>query len=278
MIQSYLKNTIFIALILFSFQEKIEFTVENLAQESFKCSKNTTYEFDIEGKFNGSPSSLTDSFELDLETSDKRKIKSTCTPYKILLTSQITCRIDTCLYPFDKMDIILPTKAPETSKFIFKDWEQIIGKQSGVSNKISNVDCSPKESSNTFIPSSVTVEDCLFTTSSFKIKGDWENKNKKVSIVGMNMILENENNSVAKCYYYDNRNPPEFECNFDYGKVKFKEQFFKGTLETYKIGAFDSGKSAKKCSDDFEDDIDRILKGSFYFLNNILIIFCFLLF
>ena len=39
------------------------------------------------------------------------------------------------------MDIILPTKAPETSKFIFIDREQVIGKQSGVSNKISNVDC-----------------------------------------------------------------------------------------------------------------------------------------
>ena len=271
MIQSYLKNTIFIALILFSFQQKIEFTVENLDQYSFKCSKNTTFEFDIKGEFNGSPSSLSDSFELDLETSDKRKIKSSCTPYNFL-TSKITCKIDTCLYPFDKMDIILPIKAPQTSKFIFKNWEQVIGKQSGVSNKISNVDCSPKESSNTFIPSSVTVEDCLLISSSFKIKGDWENKNKKVSISGMNMLLDNENNSVAKCYYYDNRNPPEFDCSFDYGKVKFKEQFFKGSLDTYKIKAFDSGKSAEKCSDDV-DDIDILLKGSFYFLNKILIIF-----
>ena len=265
-------------MILFSFQQKIEFTVEDLPQYSFECSQNTTYKFDIKGTFSGSVSSLTDNFELDLETSDKRKIKSSCTPYNALLTSKITCKIDTCLYPFDKVDIILPTKGPQTNKFIFKDWEKVIGKQSGVSNKISKVDCSPKESSNTFIPSSVKVEDCLFIQSSFEIKGEWENKNKKVSINGMNMLLDNENNSVAKCYYYDNNNSPYFKCDFDYGKVKFKEQFFKGSIDTYKIKAFDSGKSAKKCSDDFEDDIDRILKGSFYFLNKILIIFGLLLF
>ena len=280
MIQLILKITIFIALISFSLQQssqKIDFTVEELNIKN-ECSKNTQYEFEILGTFNGSPSSLSDTIQLDLSTSDGRKIKTSCTPLNIFGISQFDCKIDTCLYPLDKVNVILPTTAPQTNKFTFKDWEKVIGQQSGVSNIISNVECSPKESANTFIPTSITVEDCLLFTSSFTIKGDWENKDKKVSISGIDILLDNENKDVAHCYYYDNKTPREFSCTFDYGKVKFKEQFFKGSIETYKIKAFDSGKSAKQCSEDFEDDIDKILNDSFYLLNKLVIIFALLLF
>lgn len=280
MLRSYLQYTIFLVLISFSFLQsnsKVEFTIEKLDDTSFKC-KDYTYEFEMKGTFNGSPSAF-NQFEINLETSDGRKIKPTCTPINILGVTKISCKIDNCLYPLNKENIIFPTTAPQTDTIIFKDWEKVIGKQPGVSNRISNVECFTTKSSNKFIPSSITVEDCLLGISSFIIKGDWENKDKAITNVYVNIIkilLDNENKDVAECYYFGNENPIEFRCNFEgYGRIKFNEQFFKGNLDAYKINGFDSGKSIK-CGKD--DAIIRIDSGSFNFLNKILIILGFLLF
>lgn len=282
MISSYLKISIFIAFISISFQqlkEKVEFTVDSLDETSFKCSSGGySYEFDIKGTYNGSPS-IFDDFELGLETSDGRKIKSNCTPYKVLLLSKVTCRIDNCLYPLDKVDIVFPTTTPQIDRFTFLNWEKEIG-----GKKIPNVNCLTKDFDNIFKPSSIELGTCIFGENSFIIKGNWEKTEKSINNVyvnGINILLDNENKDVAKCYYYNNKTPLQFECSFKgYGKVKFKEQLFKGSLNAYKLEEFDSGKSAKKCSGDgIEEEIEKMINsGSFYYINKILILFALLLF
>ena len=282
MIQSYLKILIFLAFFSFSFQqskENVEFTVETLDETSFECSsRDYSYEFDFKGTFTGSPS-IFNNFDLSLETSDGRKIKSTCTPYKVLLLSKVACKIDNCLYPLDKEDIIFPTKIPQIDGFVFTNWEKVVG-----GKKIPNVDCLTKEFDNTFKTSSIELGTCFLGENSFTINGNWENTDKSITnayINGINILLDNENKDVAKCYYYYNETPLQFKCTFKgYGKVKFKEQLFKGSLKAYKLKDFDSGKSAKKCSGDgIEEEIKKMINsGSFYFLNKILILISLLLF
>jgi hypothetical protein len=287
MIQSYLQYIIFLTLLSFSFQqskEKVEFAVEQLDKTSFNC-KNYDYEFNIDGTFNGSPS-IFDDFQIGLETSDGKKIRSKCRPLNVLLSSKITCKIDNCLYPLDKVNIIFPTRAPQTDLVSFKNWENTIGKQPGTSNIISSVECLTKESSNKFIISSIKEDFCIQGSNYFTIKGDWENKDKEVrnsDISGFDLLLDNENKDEAHCLYFPNENPIQFQCHFEgYGKIKLKEQLFKGSLKAFTINAFDSGKSVKSCTDDDGDDDDdiiiRISSGSFNFLNKILILIGFLLF
>ena len=74
--------------------------------------------------------------------------------------------------------------------------------------------------------------------------------------------------------------PFHFQCQFKgSGEIKFKEQFLKGFAEIYKIKEFDSEQTAKKCSDDDnEEKIEKMLASSFYFLNKILIIIGLLLY
>lgn len=279
--QLYLKRTIFIALILISIQESnqaIEFTPEKIEVASNPCSKSKgEYDFNIIGTFSDSVSSF-DTITFDVETSDGRKLKSKCNPFKFL-SSKFMCKIEV-RYPLDKIDILLPTKAPIVEKYTFKDWEKVFGANPGVNNKIEDVTCLPEEK-NTFIPSSITVGDCFLGERSFTIKGEWEKKDKAElsNYSSANIVLDNKNGDILKCRY--KTQTMAFECDSEgEGEIKIREQYFNSLSEVYKIKEFNSGKTTKKCTDKDDDDyVEKILSAdSFYFINKILIIITLLLF
>ena len=272
MTQSYLKRTIFMAIMLISFnysKQTVTFTVESLETEESSCSiTQAKYEFKIKGKF----SSITyDTLTLDLETSNQKKIKAECTPLNLVVFSQFLCEIDIAKYPLDKVDIIFPTTAPNTKSFTFQDWDKVIGKQPGVSNKISKVDC--KLDTHTFIPSSISLEGCFLGETSFRIYGKWENESPLADYSLFELILDNDRKDNAQCSY--NANPVYFDCSFEgEGRLKINEQNFVSDTKSCLIKAIDSGKTVKKCKD---DGIMKI-SGSFNSLNIILIVISLLLF
>ena len=265
MIQSYLKKTFFVILILFSFQiskEETEFTAEGLRIYNVPCSKSKgEFQFSIEGTFDD-PMKAKDNFLLDLETSDGKKIKSTCYPFSYPLKN-FNCIIYIKQYPLNNVDIFIPTKPPKVTGYTFKNWEKTIGSRPGMTNRLYGITCLQQEE-NTFVPTSITVKDC-----SFIIYGDWEYENNTASLYSFSqveIVLDNDNKDIVMCSY--SNQPMSFQCDLEGdGRVKIKEK--------------DSGETVKGCSYDddlFVDGIKRDLSGSFYFLSNILILISILLF
>ena len=285
MIQSYLKRTFFIALILISIQNSnqiIESTVKEIISENYTCSTNLKYDFDIIiNSFNDSVT-LSDIISFHVQTSDGRKLDTSCNPYQFLY-SKFMCHINV-RYLLDKSDIFLPIQAPSVKKYSFKNWEQVIGANPGVSNKIGNVTCLPEEQ-NTFIPSSVTIENCYYNYRSFTINGEWEKKDKVdlSNRLSGKILLDNKNGDIASCRYQASYNG--FECSFSgEGVINMKEQYFTTLYGVYKMKEFNSGKYSNQCDDDDDDndvDFDIPISTSaenLHFLNKILIFMIFLLF
>ena len=282
MIQSNLKRTLFIVLILISIQnsnQNTECTVEKMEYDSDLCSEwKAECVFDIIiSSFSDKISSF-DTITFDVHTTDGRKLQTTCSPYNILSTSKFICHIDV-RYPLDNTGILLPTTAPKVEKYAFKNWEKTIGANPGTSNKISDVTCLPEEL-NTFIPSSVEIGDCAISIRYITIKGEWENKNKALTNMSPCKIeLNNKNLDIMSCSY--RTDIIGFECRFEgEGNINMKEQYFTAVNRVYKLKEFNSGKSSKKCADDYDDDyFDNLLSADYlHFLNKILIFMGLLLF
>ena len=143
-----------------------------------------------------------------------------------------------------------------------------------MTNKLLGITCLNKEE-NTFVPSSITVEDCTFI-----INGYWEYENS-ISLYSFSTVeieVDNEKKDFAICKF--NNQPMRFECDFEGdGPIKIKEQYLTNSNRVYKIKEKDSGKTVKCSTDDyFDDEIKSVLSGSFYDLNNILILISILLF
>ena len=125
MILSNLKRFLSIVLVLILLQnskESVEFTVDKLEKISVLACRTSlaTYSFSIKGTFSDS-TSLTDSFTLNMETSTGNKIDGKCTPIQSLGVYSFSCSIDVAKYPLDNVDILLPTTAPQTTKYTFKN-------------------------------------------------------------------------------------------------------------------------------------------------------------
>lgn len=281
MFQSYIQRALFLALLFISIQnssEAVEFTVESLNKGS--CEKaNGKYPFTIHGTFDGKTSYFS-SFMLDLETTNGEKIQAECSPIAVLLVYEFSCKIDISRYPLNNVNIIFPTSAPNNDQYTFKNWESIIGSDPGVSNVIESVNCSP-EAKNTFVPNSITYDDCIIDFRKIYIKGNWEDSEGKhpIDYTSGDIVLDNSNKDVVDCSYKNS----VFECKFEgEGRLKINEQYVTIFREVYKIKGYDSGKSVKKCSEDDDDfDWDAYLDdnlSSNYLLNKFLIIVCLLLF
>ena len=168
-----MQRIILLAIFLVSIQNsnQIDFTVTGLKAEG--C-KNPEYSFSIEG--NCEDCTITDGFNLNLETSKKQTVKAECYPMQILMIHKLLCTIDGSVYPLDNVNIILPTSAPKVDKYTFKNWETTIGANPGTSNVLKDAVCIPKVA-NTFTPSSITDDDCdALGYSTFTINGEWEDK------------------------------------------------------------------------------------------------------
>ena len=283
MLYSYWKRIIFIALILISFQNSIQsvvFTVDTVGKKNFHFSKGKgTYEFYIDGKLNDKNNTLNHNFTMDLGTSDGKKIKANCSPYNALGGNKFLCEIDKDQYPQNNVDILLPIKAPKVEKYTFKNWEQTIGANPGISNKISS-ETSKDNFVNTFITSSISVSGCVDEEVFFTVKGQWEKKDGFIfdEYFPFNIVLDNEDKDEAGCTY-DNEPSPNFNCIVDgMGSIKFKEQIIEGlsngTFRSFKVKGSDSGKYIENCS-----KINKILSsGTFNFLNKIIFLISLLLF
>ena len=257
--------------------ESVEFTVEKLDINPSPCSSSSgQYTFSIDGTFSGSTSYFTESFTLDLDTSSNNKIKAECRPIQTLGVYEFSYIIDISKYPLNNVDILLPTKAPQVSQYTFKNWEQVIGAQPGVSNKIAAVSCLP-EAEDTFTPSSIEIGDCTIDNKrKFNILGTWEiNKYSLYKYRYFDLVLDNSNKDTVNCRFPDDT---KCECEFEGEAVfKIKEQYVTINLHSYKIKEFNSGKTIDDCDDD--DFIESILSSdNLLFLNKYMILIGLLLF
>ena len=84
-----------------------------------------------------------------------------CTPFDKFLSSEacLTCDINICKYPLENVDLYLPLETPKQKGYIIKNWVNVIGKEPGVSKRISGVNWIPRIK-NTFIPSSIQGIGC----------------------------------------------------------------------------------------------------------------------
>ena len=296
MIQSYFKRTFFIALILFVFQkssQNIEFTIIEKGEISQNCIEDEgDFAFNIFGNYDRTKvnDNILPDFLLEVETSDEKKIKANCS---IKYNSYFLCKIDATQNTLNKVDILLPTKAPNIEEYTFKNWEEVIGAKPGVTNRLANVECIPEEE-DTFLPTSITIQECW--TKIFhliQISGSWINKTDDLPAI-IELILDNDNRDFIYC----NNNisePYGLKCYFKgEGYIKIKEQYYKHITfsikdskreyhsTVYKVKEIDSKKRVKKCHDDGlsndDEDIIKVLSGSAYFLNKILILISLLLF
>ena len=284
MILSNLKRFLSIVLVLILLQnskESVEFTVDKLEKMSVLACRTSlaTYSFSIKGTFSDS-TSLTDSFTLNMETSTGNKIDGKCTPIQSLGVYSFSCSIDVAKYPLDNVDILLPTTAPQTTQYTFKNWDTVIGAQPGVSNKIDSVSCSVT-AQDTFTPTSITLDDCTFDNKRrFNINGNWglANSVSKTNYGTTDIVLDNQNQDTAKCVYYSESN--QFKCEVVVGGLlNIKEQYVQILLNSYKISAFNSGETAKDCDDDDDEYINSISATNYLtLLNKYFLLICLLLF
>ena len=200
--------------------------------------------------------SYTEELTFDLTTSGEQIIKTTCTPHYSELIAFFLCDINICVYPLDNVDIFFPLNPPISKKFGFKNWKNIIGASPGISNKISNVNCLPKEE-NTFTPTSIKSIGCKSNKNIFYIYGNWlyNDKDKLPFFWEFSLLLSNEQNSIANCEYQIEAEPIYIECQFEgQGIIKFNEVYTSGIFRIFKINGFSSDINTEFCSKKNEDN------------------------
>ena len=215
----------------------------------------------------------TEELTFDFTTSSNENIKTACTPHNFDYFGFFLCDINICVYPLNNVDIIFPVDPPQSKKFWFKNWKKIIGGSPGISNKISKVNCLPKEK-NTFIPTSIKLEGCESKKNIFNIYGNWlyNDKDKIPLFWEFPLLLLNGENSIAYCKYQSSYTI-SIKCELDgYGKIKFDEAYAVGLLEVFKINKFSSDIILNPCSSG--DKLQNLVYHSLQYI----IIFIILLF
>ena len=248
------------------------FTVKNIKSSWIYCFSSTlNYVIYIEGEFSKEIDIL-DKVYIELTTSKGNKIKAMCTPFDKFLSSEacLTCDINICKYPLENVDLYLPLEAPKQTGYIIKNWTNVVGKEPGVSNRISGVNCIPKIK-NTFIPSSIEGIGCEDNYYKFKINGKWESNDKSSLpnlLSNIELFLNNENEDIVNCDYNGDSKTINFECQLDgKGEISIKEQYFEGIFEAFLLKDVPSSIIADSCS----DDENKSNKSSFIDLNLFLI-------
>jgi len=261
-----------ILLLLFSFLisssysiEQYTFTVRGTHITFFTClTTYGTYTFFIDGRFQGSPSD-TDLLTIDLD--EPEGAKAECIPFDG--GEYFECEIDICLYPLNSSDIYLPIKTPISDKYKIENWEEVISKDPGTSNLISeNITCIPYVQNN-FTPFSIESKGCSGGKNLFTVGGEWEGDNIPSSDFDYKIKIDNKNKDIAKCSL-SSGNVKEFNCEFEgEGDIKFDDTFFKGYYITFKMKKSNVSIHVEKCED--------YSSSSFPGFNMIIFIFAFVL-
>ena len=248
--------------------EEITFNVEKVETKVTSCSKVAGYyAFYIDGTFSSSASVL-DKIYIDLVSPENAQAE--CVPYSSLNYWQ--CEIDICINPLDSATIILSVNAPTDNKYKFLNWEEVIGKTPGTSNKVAeNVSCAPT-SENNYTPYSIVSEGCSGTKNVFVIKGEYEDQTKLPEcILDFRIIIDNEKKDMAYCESLLNKK--DFRCKFEgEGDIKFEEKMFKGCSGVYTMKKADVSLHVDKCSGE-----DGGNSSSFLSMNMMMILEIFLI-
>lgn len=206
--------------------EEITFTVEKVDTSIVPCIESSgDYRFKIEGTFSSSASVL-DKIYIDLVSPENTQVE--CVPFSV--GNYWQCKIDICMYPLEAATIMLSVNAPTDKKYKFLNWEEVIGKTPGTSNKVAeNVNFAPT-SENNYTPSSIVSEGCSGTKNVFVIKGEYEDQTKLPECAfDFRIIIDNEKKDIAYCESLSNKK--DFRCTFEgEGDIKFEEKMFKGCL------------------------------------------------
>lgn len=223
--------------------EIIEFYVEKIEISQVSCiPKLGTYLFYIIGEFSSSPN-IKKLISLNFQSSN---FKAICRPLEQTLVSkdQLQCEINVCDYPINDENIFLPINPPNTDGYEFPNWNKVISKFPGESNKIpeDNIICIPMEL-NSYNISSIKSEGCSNKKNIILIDGKWSDESQLLP-KSFEIILNNGNQ--AKC---ETTNLKQIQCEIDgYGDIKFNEKYFKSGINVFKIEDSDKSISIDKCN------------------------------
>ena len=210
--------------------EIIDFNVEKIEISQVSCiPKLGTYLFYIIGEFSSSPD-IKNVIFFNFQSSNSKAI---CHPLEQTLVSkdQLQCEINICDYPINDENLFLPVNPPNVEGYNFPNWNKVISKYPGESNKIpeDNIICIPMEL-NSYNISSIKSEGCSNAKNIILIDGKWSDESQLLP-GSFEIILNNGNK--ANC---GKINQKQIQCEIDgYGDIKFNEKFFKSGINVFKI-------------------------------------------
>ena len=245
-----IKNLIIISFIyniIYSYckESNIEFKVYNITIPQLSCIPNLgQYLFYIQGEFSQSPI-VTNIISFNLENSNTKVF---CYPLEKTIVSedQLQCVIDILDYPINNEYLFLPINAPNSDGWTFPNWKEIIEKNPGTSNKITEnkIICVPKEL-NSYNIVSITSQGCSNNQNIILIKGKWIEESKLIP-EDFNINIKLGKNIMGYCIYNNNN---QIQCKLDgYGEIKFGEKYFKNGINVFKIEKFDSSITVNNCN------------------------------
>lgn len=236
--------------------EIIDFNVEKIEISQVSCiPKLGTYLFYIIGEFSSSPN-IKNVITFNFQSSNSKAI---CHPLEQTLVSkdQLQCEINICDYPINDENIFLPINPPKIDGYNFPNWNKVISKYPGESNKIpeDNIICKPMEL-NSYNIFSLKNEGCSNEKNIILIDGKWSDESQLLP-GSFEMTLNNGNK--ANC---ETINLNQIQCEIDgYGDIKFNENYFKSGINVFKIE--DSNETIK---------IDKCDLSTFIKLNKIILL------
>lgn len=243
-------------------EDIIDFNVEKIEIPQVSCiPKLGTYLFYIIGEFSSSPN-IKKTISFNFQSSNSKAI---CRPLEQTIVSkdQLQCEIDICEYPINDENIFLPINPPKIDGYNFPNWNKVISKYPGESNKIpeDNIICFPMKL-NSYNISSIKSEGCSNEKNIVLIDGKWSDESQ---ILPKSFEIFLDNGNKAKC---ETINLKQIQCGIDgYGDIKFNEKYFKSGINVFKIE--ESYKSIY---------VDKCNLSSFIIFNKIFLLLIILLF
>ena len=223
-------------------EEKININITSVDLPPFPCIPNlSTFLFNIKVEFSKSPD-ITKTLSLNLSPN----IVSSCYPFEntSVTDSFFQCKIDVVDYPINNINIYLPLVAPNSDYYNFLNWNETIGKEPEISNRISDKEiyCIPKEL-NSYEISEMKNEGCSNDKNIISLKGHWKDKNL---IIPENFEF-NFDKIKGKCY---NTTSNWIQCEIGgEGNFKFNKDFyFEYGINTFMIQKSEKSIDVKECN------------------------------
>lgn len=221
---------LFVQYYCYEYEPKITFTVTELKKSEKPCRPTSaSYLFYIEGEFSSIPESFN---ALKFNLLQPSNAKAICHPFQ----GYFSCII----YLYDYIingNILLPLDLPESSGYIIKNWEEIIGVSPGISNKVDNIICIP-EAKAVFNITNIESNGCDEDKIVFKLNGKWD-KN-----INNNIAFKLEIDGFSKDAYCNYAKGKEYIiCRLQgYGDIKIKEKYILNTImyDIYSISGYDN--------------------------------------